>query len=108
MPDWIVKYWAQWLFGIIATGFGGIVAYVRSKFKRLTAMEKALQASLYDRLYYLHGKYMKQGWISVQDLENVTGIYEGYHGLGGNGIGTKLYNDLVALPNFPPIKPKEK
>lgn len=102
MPDWIIKYWAQWLFGLVGTGLLGIAAYVKSKFRRLAAIEKALQASMYDRLYYLHSTFMRQGWISVADLENVAGIYEGYHGLGGNGVGTKLYHDLSMLPNFPP------
>lgn len=105
MPEWIGKYWIQWLFGLITTGLCGIAAYVRRKFKRLSAMEKALRASMYDRLYYLHGKYMKQGWVSIPDFENITGIYEGYHGLGGNGVGTKLFEDLDELPSF---APKEK
>lgn len=102
MPEWITHYWAQWVFGLIGSGILALAAYVRSRFKRLGAMEVALRASLYDRLYYLHGTYMKQGWISVPDFENVSGIYEGYNGLGGNGVGTKLYEDLRNLPNFQP------
>ena len=76
---------------------------MRKKFKRLNAMEKALRASMYDRLYCLHGKYMRQGWVAVPDLENITGIYKGYHALGGNGVGTKLYDDLKRLPNYEPM-----
>ena len=102
MPDWIVQHWAEWLFGLMGAGIAGVAAYVRSRFKCLGAMEKALRASMYDRLYYLHGKCMKQGWVSIPDFENITGIYEGYHALGGNGVGTKLYEDLDALPSFPP------
>lgn len=102
MPEWIVRHWIEWLFGLIGGGLLGIGAYVRSRFRRLTAMEVALRASLYDRLYYLHGKYMQQGWVSVPDLENIAGIYQGYNGLGGNGVGTKLYEDLSKLPSFDP------
>lgn len=90
------------MFGLIASGLSAVTAYVRHKFKRLDAMETALRASMYDRLYYLHGRFMRQGWISIPDLENVTGIYDGYHALGGNGVGTKLYEDLKSLPNFEP------
>ncbi len=102
MPDWIARYWAQGLFGLVGGGLISIAAYVRSRFKRLGYMEKALRASMYDRLYYLHRSFIAQGWISIPDLENVTGIYEGYHGLGGNGVGTKLYEDMRKLPNFEP------
>lgn len=118
MPEWIVKHWAQWLFGIAGTGivagFTALARYVKKRMgrvdvleKRLSGMEIALRASMYDRLYYLHGKYMKQGWVSIPDFENIAGIYEGYHGLGGNGVGTKLYEDLDALPSFPPTGEKE-
>lgn len=102
MPEWIAHYWVQWVFGLIGSGILALAFYVRDRFKRIDAMEIGLRASLYDRLYYLHGKYMLVGWISVPDLENITGIYKGYHGLGGNGVGTKLYDDLHKLPNFPP------
>lgn len=102
MPSFILQYWAQWLFGLLSGGLVAFATYVRSKFKRLNAMEAALRASMYDRLYYLHGRFMQQGWISVPDFENISGIYQGYHGLGGNGVGTKLYADLSKLPNFEP------
>lgn len=102
MPEWVVQHWAKWVFGLMAAGFVSLATYVRNRFKRIGAIETALRASLYDRLYYLHGKYMHQGWISVPDLENITGIYDGYHALGGNGVGTKLYEDLKGLDNFPP------
>lgn len=108
MPEWIAHYWIQWVFGLIGSGILALAAYVRSRFRHLGAMKVALQVSLYDRLYYLHGKYMKQGWISVPDLENITGIYEGYNGLGGNGVGTKLYDDMRKLPNFPPKETEKK
>ena len=55
---------------------------------------------MYDRLYYLHGKYCQQGWVSIADLENISGIYDGYHALDGNGVGTKLFEDIRKLPNF--------
>ena len=124
MFEWLVDTGASWLAGAIGAALtaivGGAIALVRRKSTRaeinalknevkttkqeqivaINALRQALRASLYDRLYYLHSKFMQQGWISVQDLENITGIYEGYHGLGANGVGTKLYNDLCTLPNF--------
>lgn len=123
MPNWISEWWAKWIFGLVGGGLVALGSAIATKIKkRSTAAEistlkdqvktiedqqnalvTALRASMYDRLYYLHRTFMKQGWISIPDLENATGIYEGYHGLEGNGVGTKLYEDLCRLPNFEPM-----
>ena len=128
MPDWIVKYWAQWLFGILGTGIITTATLLWRKFrKRKSRMDKleerldaqdekfdcmtasidalmvANRAYMYDRLYSLHDKFMKQGWVSIPGLENVTSIYEGYCGLNGNHMGPKLYEDICNLPHFEPM-----
>lgn len=119
MAEWITQHWLKWLFGVVGTGiiagFTALGRYVKKRMKRVDALETrldgieaALRASMYDRLYYLHRSFMRQGWVSVPDLENITGIYEGYHGLGGNGVGTKLYEDIKALPNFECNRKEEK
>jgi len=128
MPDWIVQHWAKWLFGILGTGIITTATLLWQKFrKRKSRMDKleerldaqdekfdcmtasidalmvANRAYMYDRLYSLHDKFMKQGWISIPDLENVTNIYEGYCGLNGNHMGPKLYEDICNLPHFEPM-----
>lgn len=102
MLEWLAKYWLEWLFALMGSGVLALATYVRGRLKRIDALEKAARASLYDRLYYLYGKFMQQGWVPVKDFENITGIYEGYHGLGGNGVGTELYEELSELPKFEP------
>ena len=39
MPDWIVKYWGQWLFGLIGAGLTAAIAYFRHRFKRMDRLE---------------------------------------------------------------------
>lgn len=53
-----------------------------------------------------HEYYTKRGWCSVQDKDEVEHTYQTYHGLGGNGLGTALRNDIMALPDFPPVSSK--
>ena len=53
-----------------------------------------------------HEYYTRQGWCSVQDKDEVEHTYQTYHGLGGNGLGTALRNDMMALPDFPPTSSK--
>ena len=48
-----------------------------------------------------HDFYMHQGYCSIEDKEEVEHTYKTYHGLGGNGLGTTLRNDIMALPDYP-------
>ena len=39
-----------------------------------------------------------QGWCTLEDKEYAERTYIAYHELGGNGTGTVLYEDIMALP----------
>ena len=44
-----------------------------------------------------HDKYVELGYIPSYAYENFCDMYEAYHALGGNGTGTKLYEEIKAL-----------
>lgn len=50
-----------------------------------------------------HEFYINQGYCSVEDKDEVEHTYQTYHGLGGNGLGTSLRNDILALPDHLPV-----
>lgn len=98
MPDWILKYWVQWLFGIMGAGVISGFAYFKKRMGRQKALEKGVKAILHDRLFQGCHYYTKQGWIGYDDLRNMQYIYEAYHGLDGNGTGTTAFSDINKLP----------
>jgi hypothetical protein len=63
------------------------------------AIRAGLQAVLRDRIIERYSHYEEKGRMPVYAMENVTKMYEAYHGLGGNGTITKLYNELMKLPH---------
>lgn len=100
--DWIIRYWAEWLFGLIAAA---LAAAYRSLSKRVKAREaesaavkEGMLAILHDRLYCECKRYLAQGHIDTDGLHNLEYIYKSYHALGGNGTGTELYNRAKGLP----------
>lgn len=102
MPEWIVKYWVEWAFGIVAIG---LTAAYRSLAKRMkkrvqddAALRKGVIAMLHDRLYQSCRYYIKKGWVDTEGLENLEYLYKSYHDLGGNGTGTALYERVKDLP----------
>ncbi|MFS0974102.1 hypothetical protein, partial [Enterococcus avium] len=67
-----------------------------NRFKRL---EYANVAILHDKIYKQCSEFLEQGWISIDDLENLEYLWRGYRELGGNGTGETLYKKVLDLPN---------
>lgn len=102
MPEWIVKYWGQWLFGLIAAGMAGGYRSLSRKIKAQEEERKAIKAGLlailHDRLYAECTRYLQRDGIDTAGLRNLEYLYGSYHALGGNGTGTELYNRAKKLP----------
>lgn len=49
------------------------------------------------KLFEYHDKYMELGFIPSYAYENFCDMYESYHELGGNGTGTKMYEEIKQL-----------
>lgn len=102
MPEWIVKYWVEWAFGVLAAGL--LVAYrrlakkIKDDAEERSAIKAGMLAILHDRLYHVCTFYIEQGWIETAGLKNLEYLYKSYHALGGNGTGTELYNRALVLP----------
>lgn len=103
---------------LMALGFGSITTIVTMIFKtgkkarletenRFISLEKANVAMLHDKIYKQCTEFLVQGWISVDDLENLDYLWRGYKGLGGNGTGEVLYKKVQDLPNIKPEKAEE-
>lgn len=67
--------------------------------QRFKNLEFANVALLHDKIYQQCSFFIGQGWVNVDDLENLEYLWRGYHKLGGNGTGEILYNKVKDLPN---------
>ena len=79
----------------------GLVGYIVWLGKKLTVdkstQSKALKILLREELRQLHDKYMKDKYITADDLAEYMEIYETYHALHGNGRGTLWMEDIEKL-----------
>ena len=84
-----------------------IMGYIVYVLKGQRADRKAnatgLMLLLRVQLIEYHEKYVKEGEIPSYAYENFCEMYEAYHALGGNGMITKMYEEIKTLP----IKTKE-
>lgn len=67
-------------------------------FKRMELLERADLSLLRERLFYNCKAHIRDGFITVDDMEEIDALYASYTALNGNGTGTKLYNDVKRLP----------
>lgn len=81
---------------------GGVLAFFAARFKgsikRERAMQEGVMCLLRGKLIDYHEKYTERGYCPLYVKESARRGYEAYHALGGNGIVTKLYEDLMSLP----------
>ena len=85
MIDFIVKYWIEFLFGLIISGMG-------------------VMAKLMYGIVQTYNKWSERGYCPIYARENATRMYEPYHILGGNDVATDLIEDLKGLPTEPQKK----
>ncbi len=96
---------------VVSFFVGGALTALFSKWKKVLKREKALEDGMKSlqriQLIEYHDKYTERGYCPIYAKEAATRCYESYHELGGNGVITKLYNDLLALPETKDEKEKK-
>ena len=87
---------------MLLTGLGGACGWLlnghRKEEERERAMEAGLRTLLRAELLEIHAKHLPSGHVPLPVMDEVERIYQAYHSLGGNGTGTKIYEELKALP----------
>lgn len=63
---------------------------------RQTALEEGVQALLKNKLVEIYDIYRDAEEVPADTLESMDTIYKAYHGLGGNGTGTRLHQSIMS------------
>lgn len=74
-----------------------IVWLLKSQKRDRDANSKGTMLLLKVQLIEYHDKYMSLGSIPSYAYENFLEMYESYHELGGNGMVTKMYDEINHL-----------
>ena len=84
----------------ILTTFITVFVYL---YRQIIATRKGIRALLRADLIRLYNKYHDDlKYCPVYVKQSLEDEYRQYHALKGNGVGTNLYNALMALPTEPP------
>lgn len=112
MIEFIKQYWLQVLFGSIVTILSASIRHLYNGLKKerkernnrsekesreQALLKEGVLALLHDRIFQACQCHIKNGYITIQDLNNLEYLYKGYRGLGGNGTGEELYKRSRSL-----------
>nr|DAF24619.1 MAG TPA: holin protein [Caudoviricetes sp.] len=83
-----------------STGFWAFVtAIMQNREKKVSAEGKMLRGLAHDRICNLGEEYIKQGYISKDDYENLHDyLFLPYEELGGNGTAKRIMDEVKKLP----------
>ena len=103
MWDFVLKYWVEFLFGLIVAGLGILYRKLSKRVSdnqsRDKAMEDGIRELLKDRIIQAHDYYVNEKRsCSAFRKASIDSMYEAYHTLGGNGTVTRLCQEIDSLP----------
>ena len=103
MWDFVVKYWLEFLFGLIVAGLGwgyrNLAKRFRAEREKNEAIENGLRDILRIQILDSYDKCVENGRkITVSRKDAIDSAYKSYHALGGNGTITKLVEEVKRLP----------
>lgn len=76
---------------------GYIVWLLKNQKKDRDANSKGTMLLLRVQLFEYHTKYMELGYIPSYAYDNFIEMYDAYHDLGGNGVATKIKQEIETL-----------
>lgn len=82
---------------ILTSILGYVVWLLKEQKKDRDANGKGTMLLLRVQLIEYHDKYVALGEIPSYAYDNFVEMYEAYHSLGGNGMITKMYNEIQSL-----------
>lgn len=77
----------------------GLWTFVQKRLERKDDRTKMLVGIAHDRIIYLGMQYIKRGWITQDEYENLYDyLYVPYHNSGGNGSAERVIDEVKKLP----------
>lgn len=82
-------------------GSSGIWMWVKTKTDRNNSEDRLLLAVARNQLVKQGRKYIKRGYITMDEYEEYEDNYRLYSDLGGNGLARRIFEQVNELPMMP-------
>lgn len=82
-------------------GGSGIWAWAKAKSERSDIEDRLLLQVAKNQLVYQGRKYLKRGYITMDEYEEYEAEFRIYETLGGNGLARRVFKQVDDLPILP-------
>lgn len=62
------------------------------------SMQEGIRALLWRELKNIHAEASERGGMDIEERRHLENVYSAYHGIGGNGTGTRLFQESMEMP----------
>lgn len=111
MPEWIAKYWLEWVFGILIAVLTWVVKTMSNRLKKqqteYDAIRDGMRSLLRGQIISISERVLHDGWCGIPLRDSISDMYASYHSLGGNGAVTSVVEQVAKLPAVKPGKEEE-
>lgn len=87
--------------GALSTLISGLFNLWQMRKKKQDGVREGIKILLYDRIKHLGKSYIERGYVTSDELEDLTTMHEIYHdpdGLNGNGFLDAIMRNVKGLP----------
>lgn len=102
MWDFVLKYWIEFVFGLVAAELVAAYRKMAVKIQNNKETEKAIADGMkYLLMFKLREegeKYLTDGHCNIDQKHEFEKVYTAYHALGGNDTITALKDKVLQLP----------
>lgn len=102
MPEWITKYWVEWLFGLVIAGLTWAVRRMGARIHKAQdenqALRDGMKSLLRAQIIENCERAGRDGWCGPRMRDTINDLYASYHALGGNGTVTSVVEQTMRLP----------
>ena len=96
-----MEFWVPLIVSIICSILAstGLWALIQNRLNQKDIKSKMLKGLGHDRIMDLGKKYIRRGYITPDEYENLVDyLYDPYSGLGGNGSAARIIEEVKRLP----------
>lgn len=79
----------------------GIWVWAKTRTTRNKSVDRLLLQVAKNQLVSQGRKYLKRGYITMDEYEEYEAEYQVYSGLGGNGLARRIFEQVDNLPMMP-------
>ena len=104
LPEWVVEYWVEWLFGLIIAGLGMWIKGLHKKLKEEKdqrenegqALRDGMKSLLRRQILIDCEKAQTLGYCDSTTKGTIQSMYDAYHALGGNDVVTAAVHQVIS------------